>query len=111
MATLIALSANAAEVRDARINTEKGTVDIDVSYGGGCREHKFELKLETCMESYPVQCTAKLIDLTTDDYCEAYISQTVSISLKESGLTDSYFSKGSLTITGSGNSRAHVQLP
>lgn len=88
-----------AIVKSAKLDASGANILIDVVYGGGCAKHDFMLKLDGCYESYPVQCEAKLIDQTVD-YCEALISDTVVIPLAKYGLNDSYYQRGSLTITG-----------
>ncbi len=109
-------SAFAAQVKSAKLDAQKKNILIDVTYGGGCGEHEFSLKMEGCAESMPVQCHADLIE-KTDDGCLALISATVTISLKEYGLTESYYRNGSLTIYGDKDwqtnklSSATVRLP
>lgn len=98
--TAFAAPAFAVHVNDAKFNESTGKIDISVSYGGGCKQHKFKLNIGACLESFPVQCGATLVDLTKDDFCEAYLHQTVSISLKEAGLNDSYFTGATLSIRG-----------
>lgn len=111
-------SAVAAEVKSAKLDASKKNILVDVSYGGGCKKHTFSLQLGSCMESYPVQCSAKLVESIEGgfDGCEALKYETVVFNLKQYGLTDSYFSKGSLTISGDKNfsgkvSSATVRLP
>jgi hypothetical protein len=94
---LMAFSAQSAQVKSARVEGSK--LLVDVVYGGGCGEHLFDLDMGMCLESMPVQCFAKLIHVT-DDFCEGLVHETVEFSLEEQGLTDSYFSNGSLTIEG-----------
>ncbi len=111
---IVSFSAGAAEVKNATVVTaDDGTyaLAIQVRYGGGCKEHKFKLELGNCFESMPVQCFAELQDLTTDDFCEALISETIQIPFSEAGLNDSYFSGGSLAISGDRESSAAVELP
>lgn len=114
--TLTALASQAAVIRSARLDASKKNILIDVTYGGGCKTHAFELKMGICYETYPVRCQAQLVDLTNDDFCEALISTTVVINLKEAGLEDRYYSNGSLTITGADDgggtaSSASIRLP
>lgn len=108
---LCTATAFAAEVRNASVDADAGTLSIDVVYGGGCKEHKFSLKLEGCMESMPVQCSAKLVDSVYDDFCEALIHKTVVISLKKVGLVGDYYAQGSLRIKGDAETSATVRLP
>jgi len=116
LSILFATPAFATEVvRSAKLDASKKNLLIDVVYGGGCREHVFELNVGDCVETVPVQCSAQLVDLTTD-YCESLIFTTVVISLEEAGLTDEYYRRAKLTIQGdkdrSGKpSQAVVWLP
>ncbi len=97
---LFAGNSFAAKVRSARMDQSNTHILIDVTYAGGCSEHKFALKLDDhCLESSPVQCTAELVE-STNDGCEALIGETISISLEEAGLNDPYFAGASLTILG-----------
>ncbi len=111
-------NATAAEVKSAKLDSSKKNILVDVVYGGGCKEHVFTLELGPCLESYPVQCSAKLVEKTIGglDFCEALISETVVISRKKYGLDDSYFKGAKLTITGDRGftgepSSAVVRLP
>jgi hypothetical protein len=100
------------EVQGARYNAATQSIDVDVAYGGGCEEHKFKLQMGGCLESMPVQCSAKVIDVSAKpDFCEAYIHQTISFKLTDYGLTDDYFEGASVRIEGANNSRAAIRLP
>jgi hypothetical protein len=103
-------NAFAVEVKSAKLDASKENILVDVAYGGGCEEHSFSLKVGACLESFPAQCRATLVDSNSTDRCEAYIHETVVISLKESGLTDSYYKRASLTIAGD-SGKATVRLP
>lgn len=114
----LVFNATAAEVKSAKLDSSKKNILVDVVYGGGCKEHVFSLELGACLESYPVQCTAKLVEKTIGgpDFCEALISETVVISRKKYGLDGSYFEKAKITITGDRGftgepSSATVRLP
>lgn len=112
VASFQSAGALAAVVKAAYLDDAKKNLSIDVAYGGGCQAHQFSLRLEGCLESSPVQCTARLIELTdAPDPCEAYFQKTVKISLKEAGLADAYFHNGSLEIKGDDGSSATVTLP
>lgn len=102
---------NMPNIQNGRYNAETKAIEINVQYGGGCKEHKFQLQMGFCVKTYPLQCNAKLIDLTTDDYCEAFISRTVSISIHEAGLDDRYYTGASIKIQGAGNSNVSITLP
>ncbi len=112
MMSCFAIAAQAAVINSAEV--KNGNLEISVSYGGGCEEHAFKLEVGSCLESYPVQCReAKLIHTMPNgfDACEAYITETVIISLEEAGLSDSYYTRASLIINGSNDSKVAVSLP
>ena len=111
-------NATAAEIKSAKLDSSKNNILVDVVYGGGCKKHVFTLEVGACLESLPVQCTAKLVEKTVGgpDFCEALISETVVISRKKAGLDDSYYAGAKLTITGDRGftgepSQATVRLP
>jgi hypothetical protein len=114
---ITSLPSFAAVVKSAKLDAAKKNILIDVVYGGGCAKHTFTLKVGGCMETYPVRCTAKLVEKIEGgaDFCEAIVSQEVKINLKAAGLTDSYYQGASLNITGdmssNGISSARVVLP
>lgn len=114
----LSISANAAEVISAKLDASKKNLLVDVRYGGGCKKHEFSLKVGACMESYPAQCSADLVETIEGgfDACESIRFETAVISLKKAGLTDSYYEKASLKIMGDINqtgkrSSATVKLP
>jgi hypothetical protein len=113
LAVLLALpnSLDAAEVTSARLNFSTNSIDVDVRYVGGCKDHRFGLQVQGCLETSPVRCEAKLIDRTRDDFCEAILWKTASFSLAEYGLTDSYYRGATITITGDFSTKAFVVLP
>ncbi len=117
MVLMTAAPSFAAKIQSAKLDASGKNILLEVTYGGGCGKHEFSLRSHGgCMESNPVQCTFQLIE-KTDDYCEALISDTVVINLKEAGLTDRYYSRAYLTIAGDHDwktkkpSEATVQLP
>jgi hypothetical protein len=110
---LVSVNASALTINSVQLNTEKQAIDFDVTYGGGCEEHKFELKVGACMETFPVMCRATLVDVSAKpDFCEALISEVVSIPLKDAGLDTSYYLGASMTFTSSGTQTPlHLALP
>ncbi|UJR19475.1 hypothetical protein I4U23_022606 [Adineta vaga] len=98
-------------IRAANYNDQTKSIDIDIQYGGGCKEHKFELKIGACLESFPVQCGAKLIDLVEDDLCEALLLHRVSFGIETLGLNTNYYSGATIRIKGDENTTATVILP
>jgi hypothetical protein len=107
--TLTQTTAFAIEVEEARLDGSGKNILVDVVHGGGCGQHEYSLEIQGCLESMPVQCTAKLIH-KTDDMCEAMLYRTATINLADSGLNEQYFSNASLVITGS-RSKVQVTLP
>ena len=105
---LMASTSFAATVRSATIVGDELTVMV--RHGGGCGEHTYDLKLEGCAESMPVQCQATIVHRSNDP-CEAIISREAKFSLKKLGLTDAYYANGSLTIKGDQGSKATVTIP
>lgn len=105
-----------AGIKSAALDASQKNIVLDVVYGGGCGEHKFTLQMGMCLERYPVACFAQLVH-TTNDHCEALIHTKVVIPLVEYGLTEAYYSGGTLTIRGDLDwktnkpSEATVQLP
>lgn len=112
-------SALAAEVLSAKLDANNENLLVDVQYTGGCAKHTFSLKVgESCLETYPVQCSAKLIETVQgSDTCEVVIQETAVFNLKKLGLTDVYFEGASLAISGGRSittgqpSRVLVKLP
>ncbi len=102
---------SAAVVKKATLNLRAKSIEVDLVYSGGCKEHKFELQMEGCLESMSVQCTANILDTTTDDYCEALVGKRVSFSLEEYNLNNEYFRGASIRIQGENKSFATVRLP
>lgn len=107
--TLAQTTAFAIEVSNARLDGAKKNILIDVVHGGGCGDHEYSLRIEQCLESMPVQCTATLVH-QTNDFCEALLHRTATINLADSGLNEDYFSNGSLVIKGS-TSKVQITLP
>ncbi|RZA05697.1 MAG: hypothetical protein EOP11_12250 [Proteobacteria bacterium] len=111
LAAFASLSANAAEVRGARVNANDATLQVDISYGGGCGNKSF--KLEVSPEwayTSPTQGTARIIE-SGFDACEAIVSKTLSFSLKAEGLARPSLRAATLTIYGEDDSSAEVTLP
>lgn len=118
LALLFSVPTFAATVNSAKIDQARDTLIVSVTYGGGCEQHEFSIKLSGhCLETFPVQCAAQLIESTErPDLCEAIITESVEFELREHGLDDPYFSGAELTIYGDQNfngepSSATVSLP
>lgn len=114
--SLIATQSFGAAIKSAKLDDSKKNILIHVTYSGGCGKHEFSLKLDGCFESYPVQCSAQLIE-KTEDTCEALIADTVVIPLEQYELNEDYYKNGSLKITGDKDwntnkpSQATITLP
>ncbi len=106
--SLSTLPVYAAEVTDARIEGEE--LVVNVVHGGGCGTHKYDLQLQGCAESMPVQCKA-VLKHTSRDNCEALLHREARFNLADKGISGNYYSNGSLTIKGDNNSSATVRLP
>ncbi len=102
MLVLASSSSFAATVHSAKLDASKKNILVDVSYGGGCKKHTFTLKVGGCMETYPVRCSAVLVEKIEGglDMCEAIVGQTVTLNLSKFRLDEAYYANGSLTITG-----------
>ena len=107
-----AFATQAAEVRSARYIAAEDAVELEVSHGGGCGEHSYELVMsDYCAESYPVQCAMTLVHHNHGDYCEAYLHRTVKVSVEHLNLKDGYFNGAGITVFGDNGTKAHFSLP
>lgn len=62
---------------------------VNVGYGGGCQEHEFTMYWNGLWaESAPPQTGVRLIHDANNDFCEAYLSETLQFDL--SSITDQY---------------------
>lgn len=101
-AMLFMHSSFAAVVNSAKIDDSGSNIVVEVTYGGGCKEHKFELQVKECAMTFPVKCQADLVETVVDgtDYCEAMITEKIELNLRDYNLDDVYYSGASLTING-----------
>ena len=68
-------------IREVAIHGDR--LDLEVSYGGGCATHHFDLvAFGGWMESFPVQIQAFLSHDGNGDMCEAWIERDLSFDLK-----------------------------
>lgn len=104
------LSAHAVEVVSAKLDSSKENLIVTVRHGGGCGDHKYTLVMGSCLETFPVQCSAT-IKHATNDMCEAYLTREATFSLSKNGLKDKYYAGASLRISGDNNSSAALTLP
>ena len=63
--------------------TTTGTVDMVVSYGGGCETHAFQLCWPdgTLTEEVPVMARLELLHTGPPDPCEAWITEELSLDV------------------------------
>jgi len=63
--------------------TIKGdSLELDVNFGGGCRDHSFVLLADAAwMESYPVQVAVRLSHDANGDACKALLSPVLRFDL------------------------------
>ena len=71
--------ASAAVVEDARINVDNQTIEIDVTYSGGCEQHQFEVKVRNCTRADQMTCIAELVDTTSTDQCRQIVQETIEV--------------------------------
>ena len=58
------------------------TLNISVSYSGGCKDHQFTLVVSnTFLESFPVQLHASIAHNANGDTCEAYPTEDYRFDL------------------------------
>lgn len=100
------LSVFSAEVLSAKYLPSQNALEIEISYSGGCENNEFTLEhSESCLESFPGQCFAKLIQ-ETNDSCEAMIKETIIVDIEEDKLSGPSF----LTIEGDKGSSSKVLI-
>lgn len=101
-----AATANAAEVRDARINAAQGVLELDVATGIGCGVHSYELSVEST-EFYTTH--VRLVDLATEPCGGSAAQDTIRFPL-EAGLLGR-IAGDTLIISGDNDTRVKVKLP
>lgn len=65
------------------VRVDGNTLQIDVSYGGGCEEHVFAICWpdQSFAESDPVQASLEIWHGGPPDYCDAMLSETLEFDL------------------------------
>lgn len=64
------------------VSIRRNTLYLTVSYGGGCREHEFELYgASAFLESYPAQASLFLSHDGNEDLCDALIRAELAFDL------------------------------
>jgi hypothetical protein len=62
---------------------DKDTITLNITYSGGCKEHKINLyAYKTIEKSNPAKVTIVLSHDANDDYCEALITRKIKFDLK-----------------------------
>jgi hypothetical protein len=64
------------------VEVKGDSLELTVSYGGGCRDHSFMLLADAAwMESYPVQTGVRLAHDAKGDACEALLTRVLRFDL------------------------------
>ena len=68
------------------VSISGNTLQVNVSYSGGCKEHSFELVHKKEMtKSMPPILTVYLVHENNEDYCEEYITENLQFDLSDLG--------------------------
>ncbi|MGZ3696177.1 MAG: hypothetical protein ACXWQO_19280 [Bdellovibrionota bacterium] len=87
-ASFPAFASTNVSVRDMRLSQDQKSLEVDVVYGGGCKEHSFVMEITSCQKSIPAHCAVEVWSHGEADPCEAMIGKTVSFSLEQVGLAN-----------------------
>lgn len=73
--------ASASQLVKAKWLPATQQIELTVRHGGGCAKHKWGIAFDTvCAESFPAQCSAKLIHLEgQQDMCEAIVTTSSKV--------------------------------
>jgi len=63
------------------VKLQRDFLVFNVSYGGGCEEHIFQLVSSSFMESYPVQVNIVLSHEDNDDPCDMWVTETLIFNI------------------------------
>jgi hypothetical protein len=70
------------------ITVSSNSLQIDVEYGGGCKEHRIDLYADgPVLTSEPGQIDLRLSHNANNDQCEALVRQTLQFDLSSLGIT------------------------
>ena len=73
---------------------------VTLSYSGGCETHSWELCWDgSIAESYPMQVWLELGHDSANDYCEAYITETLRFDVSSIGTTPTVIHLGGMQTT------------
>jgi len=99
--------AGAAQIDDARYNFETQTIELAVTYNGGCVPHDIELQIRNCTRANPMVCVAQVVDHTTGDTCRQVVQTNIVVpafeALGKQALAD-------VVIVGDNGSAVHMPL-
>ncbi|MDH5398115.1 MAG: hypothetical protein OEX02_08220 [Cyclobacteriaceae bacterium] len=79
---------------------------VEVSYGGGCEKHRFEIVWpDAIIMIYPPQFSVILNHNSNGDACEAWLTETIVIDLKDSplGFSDDAINSMHITVINGSN--------
>ena len=77
--TIYSANTFGAQIVSASFDRATDTILVDVVYQGGCKEHRFEVRLNLCNRAIPKSCSAELVDHTQGDACRGLMTETVRI--------------------------------
>lgn len=99
------------KILDARYNEVNDSLDVDISYIGGC-EDKHSLRLRGCAElMFPIECQVDVVIKRGAD-CNENVLGTISYTLSELGMKNRRFSRATLIVQDpKKTSKAMVRLP
>lgn len=67
-----------------KVNRVGDLIEVNLSYSGGCKQHEFEIIWDGIVYTDdPCHMNLLLIHNSNNDNCEALITETISINLKE----------------------------
>lgn len=106
--SLASFEAFSASIERVQFDTSSRDITIDVVYGGGCKEHKFDVKpVSGCLESRPAICKLELVETVVDgpDLCEAVVARTLVFNADDLGIVGAYYDEALITVVSSDGSK------
>jgi len=86
------------------VNVVNHSLEVTVSYAGGCKEHEFTIDWPQLITSvYPPNFSVTLYHNSKHDLCEAYLTEKLTFDIYDSGLnlSDDEISKMKITVINS----------
>lgn len=73
------------DILSATYDGNADEITLEIRFPGGCRPHAFELNFSPwCLQSYPLQCSAMLVQTEgQDDPCKASVFKRLIMSASE----------------------------